>query len=130
YAVMAHVGDSRIYRLRGDRAQLLTEDHTLVAWQVAKGVISPEEAKTSKQRNIISRAVGIADYVEVDTGLISLDRGDRFLLCTDGLYGYMSLDDITFTLLLAPLHAVARFVDLANDRGGQDNITAVIVEVE
>lgn len=129
YAVMAHVGDSRIYRLRGDHAHALTEDHTLVARQVAAGVITSEEAKTSKHRNIISRAVGLTDYVEVDTGLISLERGDRFLLCTDGVYGSLSTDDITFAMLLEPAKAVSRLVALANDRGGEDNITAVIVEV-
>ena len=130
FAVMAHVGDSRIYRVRDGVTKVITEDHTLIAWQLQRGLITPEEARTSPKRNVISRAVGHRDHVDVDTGLISLEPGDRFLLCSDGLHGYLRADDIAFTLLLDAKAAAQRFVELANARGGADNITAVVIEIE
>lgn len=130
YAVMAHVGDSRIYRVRHGCVQAMTEDHTLIAWQLKEGLITPDEARISKQRNVVCRAVGTRDHVEVDTGLISLEAGDRFLLCSDGLYNYLHEGDVPLTLLFTAEHAADRFVELANERGGSDNITAVIIEVE
>jgi protein phosphatase len=81
-------------------------------------------------RNLITRAVGNHDYVEVDTGLVSLERGDRFLLCSDGLSGYLRDDDVATTIALGADAAVAAFIDLANTRGGHDNITAVVVEID
>jgi protein phosphatase len=130
YAAIAQVGDSRIYRVRGGKTEQITEDHTVVAMQVQKGLITPEEAKKSPVRNLITRAVGNHDYVEVDTGLVSLERGDRFLLCSDGLSGYLRDDDVATTIALGADAAVAAFIDLANTRGGHDNITAVVVEID
>lgn len=130
YAVMAQVGDSRIYRVRAGKTEQLTEDHTLIAWQIKQGLITPQEAKTSPHRNVITRAVGNRDYVEVDTGLMSLDPGDRFLLCSDGLHGYLRDDDVAPIVELGGKAAVTRFIELANSRGGKDNITAVLVELD
>jgi protein phosphatase len=130
YAVMAQVGDSRIYRVRAGKTEQLTEDHTLIAWQIKQGLITPQEAKTSPHRNVITRAVGNRDYVEVDTGLMSLERGDRFLLCSDGLHGYLRDEDVAPIVELGGRAAVARFIELANQRGGKDNITAVLVELD
>ena len=83
--VTGQVGDSRIYRVRGDDVLQLTEDHTLVGWQMKQGLITEEEAKVSPHRNVITRSVGGRDYVEVDTSVIEIQAGDRFLLCSDGL---------------------------------------------
>jgi len=130
YAVMAQVGDSRIYRVRAGKTEQLTEDHTLIAWQIKQGLITPQEAKTSPHRNVITRAVGNRDYVEVDTGLMSLEKGDRFLLCSDGLHGYLRDEDVAPIVALGGQAAVARFIELANSRGGKDNITAVLVELD
>ena len=130
YAVTAQVGDSRIYRVVGDTVEQLTEDHTLIAWQLKQGLITPAEAKTSPHRNVITRAVGNRDYVEVDTRLIALDKGDRFLLCSDGLHGYLREGDVAPIVKLGGEEAARHFIELANDRGGKDNITAVLVEID
>lgn len=130
YAITAQVGDSRIYRVSGDTVEQLTEDHTLIAWQLKQGLITPQEAKKSPHRNVITRAVGNRDYVQVDTGLVKLSPGDRFLLCSDGLHGYLRDPDIAPTVALRGEEAVKRFIALANERGGKDNITAILVEID
>lgn len=128
-AVTAQVGDSRIYQVRGGSVEQLTEDHTLIAWQLKQGLITEEESKRSKHRNVITRAVGNRDYVQVDTGVIGMELGDQFLLCSDGLHGYLRLNEIPEITDSGGREAVRRFIDLANKRGGKDNITAVLVEV-
>ncbi|MDB4996053.1 MAG: putative protein phosphatase, partial [Myxococcaceae bacterium] len=128
--VTGQVGDSRIYQIRGNVAEQLTEDHTLIAWQIKQGIISADEAKSSPHRNVITRAVGNREYVEVDTRLLGLAAGDRFLLCSDGLHGYLQDPDIVPIVRLGGETAVKRFIDLANSRGGKDNITAVLVELD
>jgi serine/threonine protein phosphatase PrpC len=129
YAVTAQVGDSRIYQVRAGGATQLTEDHTLISWQLKQGLITQEEARRSPHRNVITRAVGNHDYVEVDTGLVSLEPGDRFLVCSDGLHGYLKTNEIAVLAELGGQESVRRFIDLANQRGGKDNITAIVVEV-
>jgi protein phosphatase len=128
YAVFGQVGDSRIYQVRGEATQL-TEDHTLVGWQLRHGLITEDEAKRSPHRNIITRAVGNRDYVQVDTGLVELEPGDKYLLCSDGLHGYLKQDEIMKIVEEPGEDAVEAFIHLANSRGGKDNITAVLVEV-
>jgi serine/threonine protein phosphatase PrpC len=130
YAVTAQVGDSRIYQVREGQVMQMTEDHTLISWQLKQGLITPEEARRSPHRNVITRAVGNRDYVEVDTGLIALMPGDRFLLCSDGLHGYLREDEISIVTFLDAEEAVGRFIEMANERGGKDNITAVLVDVK
>lgn len=129
HAVVAQVGDSRIYLVRHGGVYQLTEDHTLVAWQVKQGIISEAEAEMSPHKNVITRAVGSRDYVQVDTQTIEVGPGDVFLLCSDGLHGYLKDEEILDALLAGPEAAVSRLVDMANARGGRDNITAVVVEV-
>ncbi len=129
YAIFGQVGDSRVYRVRGGEATQITEDHTLVAWQIRQGLITPEEADRSPHRNIITRAVGNRDYVQVDTGVIELEEGDRFLLCSDGLHGYLKMEEIPRIIALDGEESVEEFIDLANRRGGRDNITAVVLEI-
>jgi len=128
-AVMGQVGDSRIYRIRGGEVAQLTEDHTLIAWQLKQGLITAEEAKHSRHKNVITRAVGNRDYVQVDTLVVDLEVGDQFLLCSDGLHGYLRLQEIPDIARLGGDAAAKAFIDLANGRGGRDNITAVLVEV-
>ena len=130
YAVTAQVGDSRIYRVEGAAVEQLTEDHTLIAWQLKQGLITPQEAARSPHRNVITRAVGNREYVQVDTRCIRLASGVRFLLCSDGLHGYLRDEDIPKIVPMGGVAAVRRFVDIANERGGKDNITAVLVEID
>lgn len=128
YGVFAQVGDSRIYQIRQGIVTQLTEDHTLIGWQLKQGLISEEEANRSPHKNIITRAVGNRDYVQVDTGLVDLMPGDRYLLCSDGLHGYLKPHEIP-KVVAGGLEAVSRsLVDLANARGGRDNITAIVVD--
>jgi serine/threonine protein phosphatase PrpC len=130
YAITAQVGDSRIYLVRGETVEQLTEDHTLIAWQLKQGLITPQEAERSPHKNVITRAVGNREYVQVDTKPVPLASGMRFLLCSDGLHGYLQEDDIPGVVDLGGQESVRRFVDLANQRGGKDNITAVLVELD
>jgi protein phosphatase len=130
YAVTAQVGDSRIYLVRDATAEQLTEDHTLIAWQLKQGLITPQEAERSPHKNVITRAVGNREYVQVDTRQVPLVAGVRFLLCSDGLHGYLEDTDIPGIVGMGGQAAVQRFIDLANERGGKDNITAVLVELD
>jgi len=129
YGITAQVGDSRIYLIRGRKAESLTEDHTLVAWQLKQGIITEAEAARSPHRNVITRAVGSREYVQVDTGFFEVHPGDAFLLCSDGLHGYLQIDEIPEVIEMGPKGAAHRFVHLANTRGGRDNITAIVVNV-
>ena len=128
-AIVAQVGDSRVYRVSDEKLEQLTQDHTLIAWQLKQGLITEEEAIVSPHRNVITRAVGNRDYVEVDTRVLDLSPGDCFLLCSDGLHGYVHDEDIVPILKQGGEKTVKSFVDLANSRGGRDNITAIIVEI-
>jgi protein phosphatase len=130
YAVTAQVGDSRVYRVVGETVEQLTEDHTLIAWQLKQGLITPQEAARSPHKNVITRAVGNREYVQVDTRCVPLVAGVRFLLCSDGLHGYLREEDIPAIVALGGTQAVEQFVDLANERGGKDNITAILVEID
>lgn len=129
HGIIAQVGDSRIYLLREKEVYQLTEDHTLVAWQVKQGIISEAEAALSPHKNVITRAVGSRDYVQVDTQCIEIGAGDRFLLCSDGLHGYLTGSELGPILELGAERAAPRLIELANARGGRDNITAIIVEL-
>jgi serine/threonine protein phosphatase PrpC len=126
---IAQVGDSRVYLARGTHCVQLTEDHTLVNFRLKLGLISPEEAATAPGRNVITRAVGHQDYVEVDTVSIDLQPGDRFMLCSDGLHGYLENNELENLILGERQQVVERLVDLANQRGGRDNITVIVADV-
>lgn len=129
YGITAQVGDSRVYLIRGRKAESLTEDHTLVAWQLKQGIITEAEAVRSPHRNVITRAVGSREYVQVDTGFFEVQPSDSFLLCSDGLHGYLQIDEIPEVIEMGPKGAANRFIHLANSRGGRDNITAIVVTV-
>lgn len=130
-AVLGHVGDSRVYLFRQGQAHCLTEDHTLIGAQLKAGTITKEEAAKSPYRNVITRAVGIQPSVQVDTLLLDLLPGDVFMLCSDGLHGYLRDEEPTLLLGAAPVNELGgKLIDLANARGGKDNITCVCVGVE
>ncbi len=129
HAIIAQVGDSRIYLVRDGNVEQVTEDHTLVAWQLKKGLITAEEARHSRQKNVITRAVGSREYVQVDTRALPVRSGDRFLLCSDGLHSYLDEPEIAALGSGSVKDAANRAVQLANQRGGRDNITAVVVEL-
>ena len=129
-AVIGQVGDSRIYLARNGQIAQITDDHTLIAAQIREGMLTPEEARYAPHRNVITRAVGSHEYVEVDTRVVETIPGDRFLLCSDGLHGYVEEPDEILPLLSLPIEQVTqRLIDIANTRGGKDNITAIVVEV-
>jgi protein phosphatase len=129
-AYIAQVGDSRVYLTRDGKTAQLTEDHTLVNFRLKLGLITAEEAANAPGKNVITRAVGHQDYVEVDTIDLESRPGDRFMLCSDGLHGYLGDGELD-ELMIGEREAVAdRFIELANDRGGRDNITVVVCDVE
>jgi PPM family protein phosphatase len=128
---LAHVGDSRAYRMRAGSLEQLTEDHSLVGGLVRLGKITPAEAEQHPQRSVILRAVGVEPEVEVDVAEHELEDGDVYLLCSDGLSGMVRDEVIAETLALAgPLEdAAGMLIELANTSGGRDNITAVLFRV-
>ena len=130
-AFAVHVGDSRVYRVRGDAVLQLTEDHTLINYKVKHGMMTRAEAEKATGKNVITRAVGHKDYVQVDTADVDAAAGDRFLLCSDGLHGYFTTDDEVSQLCSdGELEECAEAaIAMANSRGGKDNITAVVAEV-
>jgi serine/threonine protein phosphatase PrpC len=128
-AFVGQVGDSRVYVCRGRRTTQITEDHTLVNFRLKMGLITPEEAENAPGKNVITRAVGHQDFVEVDTFELDVEPGDRFLLCSDGLHGYVENDELQGLLEGEREQVVKRLVDVANDRGGRDNITAIVCDV-
>jgi protein phosphatase len=131
HVFVAQVGDSRVYRLRGEELLQMTEDHTLINYKLKHGLITPEEAKRAQGKNVITRAVGHKDYVQVDTLQAELAIGDRYLLCTDGLHGYLENDDEVIELMrVDPIDlATKQAIEFANQRGGKDNITALMVAI-
>lgn len=126
-----NVGDSRVYLLRDGRLIQLSHDHSLVEDLVRDGQLTPDEAAVHPQRNILTRALGIDVDVAVDAGSVQPFTGDRFLLCSDGLFNEVSEDQIASVLrrLVDPDEAAADLVRLANEGGGRDNITVVLVDV-
>ena len=128
---LAHVGDSRAYLLRDGEMTQLTRDQTVVQRLVDEGRITPEEAEIHPQRSILTNALGVDREIEVEEASYELKAGDRLLLCSDGLSGMVPEDDIRRILLDVedPQAACDALVDEANEAGGQDNITAVVLDV-
>jgi PPM family protein phosphatase len=127
---VAKVGDSRAYLIRSGKIQQITEDHSWVAEQVRLGVLTEEEAHSSPFRNVITRSMGAQPGVEPDVWKESLKEGDVLVLCSDGLTGNVSADDILgIAGEKGPSQAARELVDLANDRGGSDNITVLVLAV-
>lgn len=131
-ATVAHVGDSRCYRLRDRRLEPLTQDHSVVAEMLQRGVLTPEEAAYHPRRNEILRSVGVLRDVDVEVAPVDVAVGDWFLLCSDGLCGVVSDAEVEEVLVASasPEDAVAALVDLANECGGPDNVTVQVLSVE
>lgn len=130
-AIIAHVGDSRVYTVRNGKAEQVTDDHSLVYQKVKEGLLTPEQAKTHRMRNVITRSLGYQEDVEVDVQVRAVRRGDRFMLCSDGLSGHVELDEIGTVLdASSPQEAARRLIEMACERGGEDNITCVVARID
>jgi PPM family protein phosphatase len=129
-AWFAHVGDSRIYMLRGDEFKQLTQDHSLVATMVREGLLTETEAETHPRRNVLQRSVGVTEDVEIDVvGPIDVQEGDVFLLCSDGLHGVLKEDELKEVAKLPIERAADEYVRLTLQRGAPDNVTVIVAKV-
>jgi len=130
-AYLAHIGDSRAYLLRSGELSQITNDHSIVAEYVRAGLLTAGEARTSSYRHVITRALGIAENAVPDLAEVPAQKNDMFLLCSDGLTEMVD-DGVIRTILSrsSPRDAVKALIDAANSRGGVDNITAVVVQVQ
>lgn len=127
-ALIAQVGDSRVYRLRDGSLSRLTQDHSVVEDWVRQGLLTPEEARVHPYRNVITRALGIADRVEVDISAIDVDPLDLYLICSDGLTGMVEEDGIRDTLVsMPPEEAADQLLDMVLAAGATDNVSFVIL---
>ena len=132
FLTVAHIGDSRLYRLRGETMEQVTRDHSLLQEQLDSGLITPEEAKLSQNKNLVTRALGIDPTVEPEIHVYETQVGDSYLLCSDGLSDMVEDEEIRLTLLTLktnPSLTVQQLVQAANDNGGRDNISAVLIRV-
>jgi serine/threonine protein phosphatase PrpC len=128
---VAHVGDSRAYLWRRGKLRQLTQDHSWVAEQVSRGVLSPGEARAHPKQNVLTRALGLDIRRGVDSHSLRLAQGDIILLCSDGLHSLLRDPEISdFLGQLAPQDACDQLVAQANSRGGKDNITVVIARID
>lgn len=128
---VAHVGDSRMYLIRGDTIHPLTADHSFVAEQVRRGAMSEEEAERSPQKHIVTRALGIDEAVDVDLDEVQLMSGDRLLLCSDGLTRGVKPTEIMEAVRREddPQAGTERLVEMATAAGGEDNTTVILLAV-
>ena len=130
---VGHVGDSRMYRLRGEVLETITRDHSLLQEQIDSGVISVEDARLSRNKNLVTRAVGIDVDLEPEIHVHAVLVGDIYLLCSDGLNDMVEDEDIEATLYALqnnlPL-AATQLIQMANDNGGRDNVSVILVKVK
>ena len=129
---IAHVGDSRMYRLRGNRFEQITMDHSLLQELVDRGFYSQEEAQRSTNRNYVTRALGVEANVEVEVQEIEVQKGDYFLMCSDGLPDMVEDEDIHLTIstFANDVRTVGeQLIKLTNDNGGRDNVSVILVRV-
>ncbi|MEJ7603524.1 MAG: cyclic nucleotide-binding domain-containing protein [Kofleriaceae bacterium] len=130
---IAHVGDSRVYLARQSQCHVLTEDHSLMNELVRRGKLNREQIESSpykQYKNAVTRAVGVYNSVEVDTFDFDILPGDRFLLCSDGMYAYLDEDELPKQLATGEVKEVPhKLVEVANTGGGHDNITAVVIRI-
>ena len=129
---VGHIGDSRLYRMRGETFEQVTRDHSLLQEQIDSGMITREQARHSQNKNLVTRAVGIDPQVEPEVHTYGVEQGDIYLLCSDGLSDMVSDEDIQLTL--SSLHAnlalaAQQLVQQANDNGGRDNVSVILVRV-
>ena len=132
FMTVAHIGDSRLYRLRGESMEQVTRDHSLLQEQLDSGLITPEEAKLSQNKNLVTRALGIDPTVEPEIHVYETQKDDIYLLCSDGLSDMVEDEEIRLTLITLrqnPSLTVQQLVQAANDNGGRDNISAMLIRV-
>ncbi len=130
---VAHVGDSRMYRLRGEVFEPITRDHSLLQEQIDSGVISKEMARLSKNKNLVTRAVGIDAEVLPEVHVHDVEVGDIYLFCSDGLNDMVEDEDIGATVQMLQNNlklAVSQLIEQANDNGGRDNVSVILVKVK
>ncbi|MFA6957887.1 MAG: PP2C family serine/threonine-protein phosphatase [Thermoanaerobaculia bacterium] len=128
---LAHVGDSRIYRVRDGEISQLTDDHSLVASMVREGLLTMQEAEVHPRRNVLQRSMGVGQAVEIDArGPFEVIPGDTFVLCSDGLHGLVKPDEIAKLAQLGIEDAARELVNLALERGAPDNVTVVVGRAE
>ena len=131
HALWAHVGDSRAYLLRGGAIEQLTEDHSWVNEKLKEGLITAEQARNHKLKNIITRSLGYTEEVDIDLDARPVQSDDRFVLCSDGLSNLVDSDEIgRVANAMGPMEAARRLVQMACERGGDDNITVIVVHVD
>lgn len=128
---IAHAGDSRLYLIRGNTIEQLTDDHSLVAEQIRKGMMTKEEAHEVGMRNVITQSLGFSQDIDVDVEEMTVYDGDALLLCSDGLYTMVPETAILHTVRSSddPKHVCERLVYLANKKGGRDNITVIVAYI-
>lgn len=129
---VAHIGDSRLYRLRGEEFSVITRDHSLLQEQIDSGMISVEEARFSQNKNLVTRALGVDHDVETEIHDYPVQPGDIYLLCSDGLNDMVEDEEIRLTLqmLTANLElAATQLIQMANDNGGRDNVSVIVIKV-
>ena len=132
FLTVAHIGDSRLYRLRGESMEQVTRDHSLLQEQLDSGLITPEEAKLSQNKNLVTRALGIDPTVEPEIHVYETQPDDTYLLCSDGLSDMVEDEEIRLTLITLksnPNLTVQQLVQAANDNGGRDNISAMLIRI-
>lgn len=128
---IANVGDSRAYRVRNGKIQQITKDHSLVGEQIRAGILSEDDARAHRLKNIITRSVGFQEDVDTDIDIRVVREGDKFIICSDGLSNMVGDEELCTVVEDNDLEAACRhLVDIANERGGDDNITIVIAEVQ
>jgi serine/threonine protein phosphatase PrpC len=126
---VAHAGDSRIYRLRDDSVTRLTADHSEAAELVRLRLITSEEAVNHPRRSVLTRTVGATPRLRPDFARAPLEDGDRFLLCTDGLWGEVDDSELAAAMAMPPAQGCDHLLAMANDRGGRDNVSVAIIHV-
>jgi protein phosphatase len=129
-AWFAHVGDSRIYLVRGGEIRQITEDHSLVASMVREGLLTPKEAETHPRRNVLQRSMGVGEDVDIDvSGPFPIQENDVFVLCSDGLHGLVKEPELKDIAALPIDEAATEYVRLALSRGAPDNVTVIVAKV-
>ncbi|HUF18742.1 MAG TPA: Stp1/IreP family PP2C-type Ser/Thr phosphatase [Thermoanaerobaculia bacterium] len=130
-AHFAHVGDSRIYLIRGEEIHQLTQDHSLVASMVREGLLTKDEAEVHPRRNVLQRSMGVIEQVEIDvSSAMAVEPGDTFILCSDGLHGLVKEAEMREVARLPIDSATNEFIQRAIGRGAPDNVTVIVAKVE
>jgi len=129
---VAHIGDSRLYRLRDDEFRTLTRDHSLLQEQIESGMISVADARFSQNKNLVTRALGVDPAVEPEIQDYPVLPGDIYLLCSDGLNDMVEDEEIHLTLKMLAVNldlAATQLIQMANDNGGRDNVSVIVIKI-